>query len=59
MSWTVEAIEELKKYKDSKAQFIETSGINGRIGSKEAIQAMYHLTLVLPDDKKKLGKAEF
>ena len=51
MPYSVEANEELKKYMDSKAQFITLSGSNGRKADKEAIQAMYNLTLVLPETK--------
>lgn len=54
MAYSVESNEELKKYMDSKAQFITVSGSNGRTADKEAIQAMYNLTLVLPDDKNKM-----
>ena len=49
--YSVEAKEELKKFKDSNGQFITLNGINGRKADKEAIQAMYNLTLVLPDTK--------
>ena len=49
--YSVEANEELKKFKDSNGQFITLNGINGRKADKEAIQAMYNLTLVLPDTK--------
>lgn len=49
--YSVEANEELKKFKDSNGQFITLNGINGRKADKEAIQAMYNLTLVLPDIK--------
>lgn len=54
MAYSVESNEELKKYMDSKAQFITLSGANGRKADKEAIQAMYNLSLVLPEDKNKL-----
>lgn len=40
----------------SKAQFITVSGSNGRTAGKEAIQAMYDLTLVLNDDRDKMTK---
>ena len=53
MAYTIESNEELKKYIDSKAQFITLAGKNGRVADKEAIQAMYDLTLELPDDIKK------
>ena len=49
--YSVEANEELKKFKDSNGQFITLNGINGRKADKEAIQAMYNLTLVLPGTK--------
>ena len=49
--YSVEANEELKKFKDSNGQFVTLNGINGRKADKEAIQAMYNLTLVLPDTK--------
>ena len=49
--YSVEANEELKKFKVSNGQFITLNGINGRKADKEAIQAMYNLTLVLPDTK--------
>ena len=49
--YSVEANEELEKFKDSNGQFITLNGINGRKADKEAIQAMYNLTLVLPDTK--------
>ena len=51
MPYSVEANEELKKYMNSKAQFITLAGKNGRMADKEAIQAMYNLTLVLPGTK--------
>ena len=49
--YSVEANEELKKFKNSNGQFITLNGINGRKADKEAIQAMYNLTLILPDTK--------
>ena len=56
MAYTVESNEELKKYMESKAQYITLSGSNGRTAGNEAIQAMYNLTLVLDDDKPKMTK---
>ena len=58
MANTVEVNEELRKYKDSKAQYITLSGINGRKADKEAIQAMYCLTAALPEDRHRLTKSE-
>ena len=56
MAYSDEANKELRAYMDSKAQFITMSGSNGRKADKEAIQAIYNLTLVLPEDKDKLTK---
>lgn len=47
--YSIEANDELRKYANSNAQFITLNGSNGRTADKEAIQAMYNLTLVLPD----------
>lgn len=54
IAYSVEANKELQKYKDSKAQFITVSGNNARVATKEAIQAMYSLTVVLKNDMDKL-----
>jgi hypothetical protein len=51
VAWTIEANQELLKYMNSNAQFITMAGKNGRLADKEAIQAMYNLTLVLPGTK--------
>lgn len=51
MAYSVEANEELKKYINSKAQYITLSGKCGREAEKEALQAMYNLTLILPDEQ--------
>lgn len=51
MVYSVEANQELSKYQNSNGQFITLNGINGRHADKEAIQAMYNLTLVLPGTK--------
>lgn len=51
MAYTVETNKELENYANSKAQFIDLSGTNGRKAEKEAIQAIYNLTLVLPETK--------
>lgn len=49
--WTVEANKEVNDYMNSNAQFITFAGKNGRVADKEAIQAIYNLTLVLPGTK--------
>ena len=51
MAYSIETNKELQNYLDSKAQFITLSGTNGRKAEKEAIQAIYNLTLVLPETK--------
>lgn len=57
MAYTIESNKELQEYMNSNAQYVTLSGKNGRLGSKEAIQAMYNLTLVLPETK--LDEVEF
>ena len=57
MAYTVEANEELKKYMETNAQFITLSGTNGRNTEKEGLQALYNLTLALPETK--LDNVEF
>ena len=49
MAYTVETNKELENYANSKAHFIDLSVTNGRKAEKEAIQAIYNLTLVLPE----------
>ena len=56
MAYSVESNQELEKYMNSNAQFITLSGSNGRKADKEALQAIYNLTLVLPDTQ--LTKSE-
>ena len=54
--YTEEANEELKRQINSKVQFINMEGVNNRRPEHEAIQIMYNLTLVLPEDKDKMSK---
>ena len=56
MLFSDEANAELLKYIDSKAQFINLEANNCRVPEKEAIQSMYNLTLILPDDVDKITK---
>ena len=51
-----EANDELRKYVDSKSQFIQLDGTNGRNPTNEALQAMYNLGFALPEDYTKLTK---
>lgn len=57
MPYSTESNEELKKYTQSNAQFVTLAGKNCRLAGNEAIQAMYNLTLVLPETK--LDEVEF
>lgn len=56
--YTEEANNELEAYMNSKAQFIGLNGVNMRGPEKEALQAMYNMTLILPDDIKKITPSE-
>lgn len=52
--YTIESNEEQARVTKAKYNFI-TSGNSGiRTSSNEAIQSLYNLTLVLPDDEKKM-----
>ena len=58
-SFFKETNEELAKFTDSKANFINMGCENLRTSSKEAVQAIFNLTLVLRTDKDKLTNPEF
>lgn len=49
--YSEEANKELEEYMQSKAQYITLGGSNGRTVDKEAIQVLYNMTLILPDDR--------
>ena len=51
MPFSVEANKELEKHLNSPGQYVALNGQNGRKAGHEAIQAMYNLTLILPDTK--------
>lgn len=57
--FTREANEELDNVMKSNYNYINIGGKSIRSASNEAIQAMYNLTLVLPDDKTKLTTPKF
>lgn len=59
VAYSIEANEELKKFKDSKKFFVDLGASNIRISSKEAIQSIYNLTLILSEDKNKIQKPKF
>lgn len=54
-----EANAELEKVMKSNYNYIDSGGKGIRSASQECIQAMYNLTLVLPDDKSKLSTPKF
>ena len=51
IAFTVEANDELRKYINSNSQLINLTGVNNRTVSKECLQALYNMTLVLPESK--------
>ena len=51
MPFSVEATKELEDHLNSVGQFVGLNGQNNRVATNEAIQAMYNLTLVLPEIK--------
>jgi len=54
-----ETNDELKKFRDSKMNFIDFGSTNIRASSKDVIQSLYNLTKVLDDDKKLLTAPVF
>lgn len=59
IAFTDEANAELARHSNSKINLIDLGCNTIRTSSKEAIQSLYNLTLVLPDDNTKLGKPVF
>ena len=57
--YSVEANEELEKVMHSNYNFIDFGGKGIRKASQECIQAMYNLTMVLPDDIDKMSVPKF
>jgi hypothetical protein len=57
--YSIEANDEIFNTINSKKYFIGLDGQNLMFTSKECIQSLYNLTLVLADDKDKLTKPEF
>lgn len=58
-SFFKETNEELTRFMNSKANFINMGCSNIRVSEKEAVQALYNLTKVLYQDKDKLTKPVF
>ena len=56
--YSEEANKELEEYMQSKAQYINLGGFNGRTTDKEAIQVLYNMTLILSDDRPKITPSE-
>ena len=57
--FTDEANAELEEIMKANYTYIDASGKGIRVPTNESIQAMYNLTLVLPDDQDKLTKPTF
>lgn len=57
--WIQESNKELREFIKSKSHYINFSGSNLRKPSNEAIQSLYSLTKVLPQDLNKLTEPEF
>ena len=57
--FSIEANDEMSKEINSKKHYISLGGENSMNASKEAIQSLYNLTLILPDDKNKLKDPVF
>lgn len=51
IAYSIEANEEIDKYLNSKAYYINLGGRNIKTSSNEAIQSLYNLTQVLSDTK--------
>ena len=56
--YSEEANRELEEYLQSKAQYISLSGSNMRTTDKEALQVLYNMTLILPDEIKSITPSE-
>jgi hypothetical protein len=57
--FSIEANEELKKQLNSKAHYISLGGQNIMETTNEGMQSIYNLTMVLPEDEKRLTKPVF
>ena len=52
--FSIEANEELYDVVNSKKHYISLDGMNAMIVTKEGLQSLYNLTLVLPEDEKSM-----
>ena len=57
--WTEEANEELLKFIESPANYIDLGGSNIRVSTNEAVQSLFCLTKILPDDINTIEKPIF
>lgn len=57
--WLQESNKELMEFIASKSHLIGFAGVGIRKPTNEAIQSLYNLTLVLPQDKNKITKPVF
>ena len=57
--WSVEANEECRKIIESKAYYLDLNGMNIKVSTNEAVQAIYSLTKILDADKGKLTDPVF
>ena len=57
--WTEEANEELDKFSSSISNYIDLGGINIRVSTNEAVQSLYCMTKILPDDISKIQQPVF
>lgn len=58
-SFMKETNEELRNYMNNKSNFINAGCSNNRVSSKEAVQAIYNMTLILSTDQNKLTDPVF
>lgn len=57
--WTQEANDELNKFISSISNYIDLGGVNIRVSTNEAVQSLYCLTKILPEDENKIQKPVF
>ena len=57
--FSVEANKELEEFRHSKRYFLTLGGVNNKVSSNEAIQSLFNLTLILPEDKVKLSNPKY
>ncbi|MDD3122002.1 MAG: hypothetical protein PHC62_00635 [Candidatus Izemoplasmatales bacterium] len=58
-AWTQEANIELDKFIKSVSNYIDLGGVNIRVSTNEAVQALFSMTKILNEDKAKIQKPIF